>query len=57
MGRNEDNPKALRIFVHFDRREDATLCKININGQKIKESKLTARFYNESDYFSGVYTR
>lgn len=57
MGRNEDNPKALRIFVHFDRREDATLCKININGHKIKDSKLTARFYNESDYFGGVYTR
>jgi hypothetical protein len=56
MGRNEDNPKALRIFVQFERREDAALCKIKLNNQKFKEHKMIARFYNESDYFSGVYT-
>ena len=57
MGRNEDNPLALRIFAVFERKEDATLCKIKMNGLKLKNEKVIARFYKEQDYFSGVYTK
>ncbi len=57
MGRNEDNPKALRIFVQFERREDSALCKVKMNGHKFKDSKVEARFYNEQDYAAGIYTK
>jgi hypothetical protein len=56
MGRNEDNPKALRIFIVFSRREDAALCKIKMNGFKFKEHKIVARFYNETDYSNNIFT-
>ena len=57
MGRNEDNPKALRIFVQFERREDSALCKVKMNGYKFKDTKIEARFYSEQDYAAGIYTK
>ena len=57
MGRNEDNPKALRIFVQFERREDSALCKVKMNGHKFKDTKIEARFYNEQEYAGGTYTK
>lgn len=71
MGRNEDNPQALRIFLVFERREHAAFCKLHFNNAKLSSifgaqvtalgvpplSKAIARFYPEEAYSNKVFTK